>query len=281
MQDPGEPAGGKATRIAHISDLHFGRTDPAAVEALRARIQRDPPDLIAVSGDLTQGARNWEFAEARSFLDSLGSPWIAVPGNHDITPYRLLERMFDPWRRWNRHIGLEIEPTWSDGRVSVVGLNTARRGGLSWNWAHGRVRRYQLGALSKRLDACPAGAVRIVMAHHPMVAPEDDPLAPVAGRGPETLALLARHGVALVLCGHLHRPFDRMHAGPGSVRVIGVPTSTSTRLRNAPNGWNLITVRQGEALVEPQHWDGTAWAVTLGVSPAADPARPEGRLPAG
>lgn len=39
-------------RIAHISDLHFFRIDPAVVDALAVELNNDPPDLIALSGDL-------------------------------------------------------------------------------------------------------------------------------------------------------------------------------------------------------------------------------------
>ena len=57
------------TRIAHLTDLHFGAEDPAVVEALVADLAADPPDLVAVSGDLTQRARLTEFRAARAFLD--------------------------------------------------------------------------------------------------------------------------------------------------------------------------------------------------------------------
>ena len=44
--------------VAHISDLHFGRTEPALVEALLAELKALKPSVIAVSGDLTQDARS-------------------------------------------------------------------------------------------------------------------------------------------------------------------------------------------------------------------------------
>ena len=108
-------------RIAHISDLHFCRTDPAAVEALAAELNADPPDLVAVSGDLTMRARSREFRAARAFLDGLRAPVLAVPGNHDITSYWLHERLLDPLGRWRRFIAEEPEPVWADGEIAVVG----------------------------------------------------------------------------------------------------------------------------------------------------------------
>ncbi len=86
-------------RIAHISDLHFHLTDPAVVEALVAELNTGPPDLVAVSGDLTMRARSREFRAARAFIDRLRAPVLAVPGNHDITSYWLHERFLDPLGR--------------------------------------------------------------------------------------------------------------------------------------------------------------------------------------
>ena len=74
-------------RLSHISDLHFGRTDPAVVEGLLSELNGDAPDLVIISGDFTMRARLSEWEEARAFLSRINPPWIAVPGNHDITAY--------------------------------------------------------------------------------------------------------------------------------------------------------------------------------------------------
>src|SRR3954463_7318803 len=73
----------RVRRLAHLSDLHFGRVDPAAVEGLVRSLEDARPDLIVVSGDFTQSARTGEFRAARAFLDRLPAPTFAVPGNHD------------------------------------------------------------------------------------------------------------------------------------------------------------------------------------------------------
>ena len=83
-------------KVMHISDLHFGRTDPAVVMALRETERRLVPHLIAVSGDLTQRARKHEFVAAREFLDSLAAPKIVVPGNHDVPLYNVIARFLTP-----------------------------------------------------------------------------------------------------------------------------------------------------------------------------------------
>ena len=46
------------TRIAHLSDIHFGANDAKIVAATEAWLEKHRPDLIIVSGDLTQRARD-------------------------------------------------------------------------------------------------------------------------------------------------------------------------------------------------------------------------------
>ncbi|MGG5821131.1 metallophosphoesterase family protein [Falsiroseomonas sp. HW251] len=246
------------TRIAHLTDLHFGAEDLAVVAALVEDVAAAAPDLVAVSGDLTQRARHGEFHAAVQFLRALGAPVLAVPGNHDVTPFDLFERFADPWHRWRRHVGKETEPVWMDDEVAVIGLNTARRGGLYLNWARGVVGRARLARLEARLAAIPPHLFRIVVAHHPFAAPALNPAARLVGGAAPALAAFARHDVRMVLSGHLHLPDVAPVAGARMMLVQGA-TATSHRLRGAPNAWHLVTVEQAEARVISRRWDGVRW----------------------
>jgi 3',5'-cyclic AMP phosphodiesterase CpdA len=247
------------TCIAHLSDLHFGAEDPAVVAALAADITLTPPDLVAVSGDLTQSARHREFQAAARFLRALPAPVLAVPGNHDLSPIDLVERFADPWARWRRHVSAETEPTWRNGHVAVVGLNTARRGGLYLNWARGRVSRSRLARAEQRLAEVPPELFRIVVAHHPFVPPALAPLARVVGNAGLALEAFARHRVGLVLTGHLHLPDIRPAAPEGGTLLVQAATATSHRLRGTPNAYHRILVKDGRAQVVTRVWDGSAW----------------------
>src|SRR6185369_12841939 len=96
--------------LAHLSDLHFGRVDSAILNPLVKTIQALKPDLVAVSGDLTQSARSEQFKEAREFLDALPSPQIVVPGNHDVPLHNVFARFATPFENYRRWISDNLEP---------------------------------------------------------------------------------------------------------------------------------------------------------------------------
>ena len=50
--------------IVHISDIHFGRVDHTLVEPLLEVIHSLRPDVMAISGDLTQHGTEREFRQA-------------------------------------------------------------------------------------------------------------------------------------------------------------------------------------------------------------------------
>ena len=94
------------TRILHFSDTHFGTERKPVVEAALDLAAAQAPDLVVLSGDITQRARRRQFAAARAFIERLSLPVLAVPGNHDIPcsmclPVRSI-RMATTSGRWAR-----------------------------------------------------------------------------------------------------------------------------------------------------------------------------------
>ncbi len=231
-------------RILHLSDLHFGRTRPELFEPLLALARELAPDLVAVSGDLTQRARRGQFVEAAGFLARLPAPWLAVPGNHDISLDNVLVRLLDPWGRYRGLIDQDLTPRWEDGEVVVMGVNTVNR------YAHqsGRIGRRQLRAIAQAYSEHPEKTIVVVM-HHPPEHPPGSAKRPMrhAGRG---IAALRRAGADIVLSGHLHNAHVApLTAAPG-VLLVQAGTGLSTRLREDPNAVNLLEVEPGRVRVD-------------------------------
>jgi predicted MPP superfamily phosphohydrolase len=126
--------------LVHVSDLHFGRVDAGLLDPLRAAIEQARPDVVVVSGDLTQRARTKQFREAAAFLRTLPQPQVVVPGNHDVPLYDVVRRFAAPLVRFREHIEAEEFPTVIDGEIAVVGINTAR----SFTFKDGRINRAQV-----------------------------------------------------------------------------------------------------------------------------------------
>jgi 3',5'-cyclic AMP phosphodiesterase CpdA len=249
-------------RIAHISDLHFGHHDPRKVAALLKSLAETHPDLVAVSGDLTQRARNSEFAEARHFLDRIPGPVLVVPGNHDVPLFDVRRRFFKPFTKFNRHIaptGIE-DCIYTDEEMVVLGLNTARR----FTWKNGRVSWDQMAHIRHIFSHLPADMWKIVMTHHPIASAHGEARVELAGRSILALRALADVDVHLLLSGHHHRPASgEAHAElllNGSVLVVHAGTAVSTRTRGPDgNSYNLIRLEPGSVAVKIMAWSGDAF----------------------
>jgi 3',5'-cyclic AMP phosphodiesterase CpdA len=243
-------------RILHISDLHFGRTDQAIVAALKGKARELAPDLVVVSGDLTQRARTRQFQEARRFLDALDTPAIVVPGNHDVPLENLVDRFFRPLAKYRKYITGDLFPTFSDGELAVVGINTAR----SFTRAGGSIDDRQIEHAREFFCGVDPNAVKIVVTHHPFDIPENVGDKHLLRRSTHAIAALAVCQADLYLAGHSHVPFAglserRYRVAHHTALIVQAGTSVSTRTRSAANSFNFIHIYRPEMKVEHYHWD--------------------------
>jgi len=255
--------------LAHVSDLHFGAVDPAVVAALEADLAAVAPDLVVVSGDLTQRGRRREFRAARAFLDRLDRPVLVVPGNHDVPGFNLAVRFLRPYRRFSRHITSDLFPLVTDDEMAVLGLNTARRLVRHWNWALGSINRRQLARATNDLAAHGGNRVRIIVTHHPAVLPPGHRDGRMLFHAERALSSFAASRVDLLLSGHLHRTHAAVSAVPAarpgapawSMIVAQAGSATSTRLRDEANGYNVIRLgaRPPRLEVDTRAWTGAGF----------------------
>ncbi len=154
--------------LVHLSDLHFGRIDEALLAPVIATVAEIKPDVVVVSGDLTQRARSQQFKEAREFLDKLPFPQIIVPGNHDVPLHNVFARFVQPLDKYREFITNDLEPFYADEEVAILGINTAR----SFTIKDGRINETQIAAMRDRLCPYPDEMVKIIVTHHPFDLPE-------------------------------------------------------------------------------------------------------------
>jgi len=249
--------------LAHLSDLHFGRVDYTVRDAVIATVTSLQPDVVVVSGDLTQRARSHQFQEARQFLDALPQPQIVVPGNHDVPLYNFFARFGRPLDKYRRYITEDMQPFFADEEIAIVGINTAR----SLTTKYGRINERQIAGAREKLCAAGNDVAKIVVTHHPFDLPTNHREDDLLGRANLAMTALAECGADLLLAGHLHVG----HTGHTAVRykiaghsalVVSAGTAISTRHRGEANSFNVIRINHPHIQVERLVWqpDGEAFA---------------------
>ena len=254
--------------LIHLSDLHFGRLDERVIAPLIARIGELKPDVVAVSGDLTQRARTEQFKAARAFLDALPRvPQIVVPGNHDVPLYNVFARFAQPLDKYRRYITADTEPFYSDEEVAILGINTAR----SLTVKYGRVNRMQIARIRERL--CPVGdeVTKIVVTHHPFDVPAGADERDLVGRAQLAMEALAACGADVLLAGHLHvshtgHTAKRYRIRGHSALVVQAGTATSTRGRGEANSFNVLRLKHPYINVQRLAWRAEQQTFTLAAS---------------
>lgn len=256
-----------AARILHVSDLHVGTREDPQVEAALIRLAGElRPDVLVASGDLTNRGRRDQHERARSLLQSLGAPVVAVPGNHDL-PYTFPARFTAPWREFER-AWETTEPTYASPSLHVVGLNSAR----PYRHQGGSLSDRQLRGAAARLEQAAPGAYRVVALHHHMIgapwrAARKRPLA----RRDHVLSELVTAGADLIVAGHIHQAavserheFEVLTGDARAVVVSIAPGLGRPRPRRLgeARGLQVYEIDADVLTVETHIWDGDDWALT-------------------
>lgn len=274
-------------RLFHISDLHFGLEDPAALGWFRDCVRAERPDAILITGDLTMRARSREFTAACDWIAALDVPVTVEVGNHDLPYFNPLARFFWPYRRIRR-IERLVERELDFPGLAVVPLKTTTRAQWRLDWSKGCVTDRALAKTLAAIEALPVGTTVLVTAHHPLVEAGTKGRALTRG-GERALTALAARRVAAVLTGHVHDAFDlTAETGSGPVRMIGAGT-LSRRIRSTPPGFNELRIEDGRIDVRVRNLDqvptrdmqiGDVPPDALPPREAGEPVAPVGAVPA-
>ncbi len=257
------------TLLLQISDPHFGTERAAVVEALLRFADAMAPDLVVMSGDLTQRAPRPVPRAARAFVDRLGAtPTLVIPGNHDIPLFNPFARLVDPYANHRRAFGPDLEPVFDSPELLVIGINTTR----PYRHKDGEVSMQQVKRVAERLERASPAQLRVVVAHQPVAVTRAQDEANLLHGHARAVQRWARAGADLIAGGHIHLPYVLL---PHSVRQPAAPhvgvqagTALSTRLRGEiNNSVNLIRYEAGmpgprRAVVE--RWDYSETSAAFG-----------------
>lgn len=233
-------------RVLHISDLHFGRINPPAIESLELFLKTNEKtlDLIVMTGDWTQRARSSQYKEAADFIKKSPIPVLTIPGNHDIPLYNFLARLLQPLRNYNKYIRELTVDIFESPEAVIVGFRTAHK----FRTVEGRILEKDIQRAKKTFEAADPKAVRIIACHHPVFQPKE--LAKIRPRH------LARDVLSLkphiIISGHSHLNWIELVETGHNHQILHVSagSATSDRLRGEVNSFHILTIDDGSVKVE-------------------------------
>jgi len=185
------------------------------------------PDLVVVTGDLTENGFKNEYEEAKRFLDQISSPKMIVPGNHDTkyTGHLIFQELF----------GSPVS-FMTNKELALFCANTARP-----DKDEGRFSLDQMDALAKHLSNLKGKVKAVAMHHHPMPIPDTGLERATIEDAGDVLKVIHNLNVNLVLCGHRHRPW-MWHLG--STTLVFSGAVCTPKLRGFfENSYNIIDLQ--------------------------------------
>jgi 3',5'-cyclic AMP phosphodiesterase CpdA len=214
------------------------------------------PDHIAITGDIVNLALEAEFAPSRTWLESVGAPHrvTVIPGNHDAYVLKTRHRFAEAWGDYlDSDVAEESDQPFPSlrrrGPLALISLSSAVP--TPPLMATGRLGRIQLKQLARILAELSAEQVfRVLLIHHPLRSTSRSKRLTDSSA---LLALLAQHGVDLILHGHDHVHSTTWIQGPtGSIPAVGVASASAVAHRHYPAAaYNLFSIER----------DGAAWRV--------------------
>ena len=247
--------------LLQISDPHFGTEQPPVVAALLDLARRLEPDVIALTGDITQRARRAQFAAAAEFVTNLPPAYLlAIPGNHDIPLFNIFARAFSPYANFKRAFGSDLEPLHDGEHMLVIGVNTTR----PRRHKDGEVSETQIESVVTRLRTARPRQLRIVLVHQPVHVIRTEDRSNLLHGHDAAVRAWADAGADIVMGGHIHLPYARALSERYAdlsrrVWVVQAGTAVSHRVRHeAPNSVNVIRHDASQVTCEIERWDFAA-----------------------
>jgi 3',5'-cyclic AMP phosphodiesterase CpdA len=241
--------------VLQVSDPHFGTEQQPVVEALVRFCLALEPDVLLMSGDITQRARRAQFAAARRFVDRLAVPArVVIPGNHDIPLFNLFARVFSPYGNHRREFGEPLEGVYQSDDLLLIGLNSTR----ARRHKDGELSHRQIEATAAQLRAARPPQLRVIATHQPLHSTRLEDDCNLLHGHEHAVRAWSLAGADLLVAGHIHLPFVRpiseRHQGlPRELWAANAGTAVSSRIREGlPNSVSVI--RSGSDCGEAGHF---------------------------
>ncbi len=215
-------------RIAHISDIHCnqgGDFNPEMFRKATTLLNRYNADLVFITGDLTTMGLLKEYELAETYLQEINGEKIIIPGNHD-----------------ERNLGFKLFPEFFGApdfikpidEITFVGLASSEPDRNDGHLGRGRHRLIEEG-INKNKNLTIIG-----FHHHLIPIPNSGRETNIIEDAGETLDIILRHQVPLVLMGHRHVPYAvQIH----KTLLVNAGTFSCTRTRaHFGHTFNIIDI---------------------------------------
>ena len=236
-------------KIVHISDLHFGTENSEVVNHLIDDINDFKPDVVVVSGDLTQRAKTKEFIKAESFLKKLEYHTVVIPGNHDIPLYNIWDRIVNPFKKYDKYFE-ETDRYYSDDKLEIIGLNSVR----NLRWKSGKLSSEQLDTGTADFKNSDMNIIRVLVVHHNLFHISSKRDAVKIFKTKLLQNWLMKNQIYLVLFGHDHKsmvkPIIYDDDNIFDLILIQAGSGTSNRTRGYPNSYNTVEVSDNDCTIK-------------------------------
>ena len=222
-------------KIAHISDIHFNEGNDFNSKVYEKAVKilnKVEADLIFISGDLTTWGLLPEYELAKEKLKEIEGKLVIIPGNHD-------ERNLG-WRLFPEFFG-DTDFIHSYGSLNLVGLASSEPDKDDGRLGRGRHKLIEKGIKNDKTTI-------IGFHHHLIPVPNSGRETNIIEDAGETLDIILKNEIPLVLMGHRHVPWAvKIH----KTLLVNAGTFSCIRTRaHYGNTFNIIDIDDNDIKVK-------------------------------
>lgn len=232
--------------IAHLSDMHIGAINFKEELLLRAinKVNDLNPNLVIVTGDITNNGYYAEFERAAEYMELFESPLLVVPGNHDA-----------------RHIGNECFEELIKKQCGTLNVKTPEISAIGLDSSepdidYGKIGRAQQASMEAELKSAGENNLYKIIAlhHHIIPVPKTGRERNVLTDAGDILKSIIDGGADIVLSGHKHVPYVWF---VGNTTFVTAGTVSSLKLRGKDVcSFNTIDIKPDTVEVVLNQADG-------------------------